>query len=72
MGANESPAQKAYIVTGCFWPEAAPHHTLAERPLLVKADIQNCGFRNSQAEWLVCPPKQPFAKPLFASTFLAI
>ncbi len=39
--------------TDRYWPKAAPHSTAAERPLLVKADIQNYNFRKSTGERLL-------------------
>jgi hypothetical protein len=44
-----------------YWPEAAPHYTLAERLLLVKADTQNHDFQKMTGERLLHPRYQPLA-----------
>ena len=43
-----------------FWPEADPQATAAERPLLVKADVQIRRFLNICSERLVSIRKRTF------------
>ena len=50
----------------CFWPEAAPHQMVSERPLLVKADAQNCRYRGTIISNLDNnPPRGGFARIYF-------
>jgi hypothetical protein len=37
-------ARLSIASNGCFWSKAALWITIVERPLLVKADAQNCEF----------------------------
>lgn len=46
------------VASDRFWPIPAPHNTVSERPLLMRADIQNFDFRKLTGERLVSTRKQ--------------
>jgi hypothetical protein len=57
----DEPLIIVFLFNVCFWPEAVAHVVAVERPLLMKADVQNARYRGNIIERPVCARHQPFA-----------